>query len=480
MSRRTRTLQAGFAALLVGTCVVGCASTGDRAGGTRPVSPLVVTVLNTLSADDIRAFVDQVKRLSGGKVTLDVTNEWRSSGGIEPQAIKAVEEGQAAIGFVPTRAFHDLGVTSFDALGAPLTIDSLALEERVLSSDVASTMLDGLGSLGLHGLGVLPGPMRKPVGLTRSLVSPGDYRGARIAISASPMSERALAALGATPIASPFQGASMSPFDGMESQIAAVAGNNYDKPGTSITANVNLWARPIALFANKKAFDALPTDTGALLQEAATAALPAAAEAQAALEAEDVGILCRRGKTRFLSATPAQVAQLRSAFAPVYARLRSDTATATALVRIDAMRASVKDAASTETPSCQAAPGGSGQPIARTPLDGVWTTTFSRAELASSPLNHDETNDGNWGKMTLTFAHGRFEWTVTNSVTNWTGSGAYTVSGNSFALNQENGEIFTMRWSTYRDILTLRRDESLGVGPLPLVLKPWTRAKATQ
>jgi TRAP-type C4-dicarboxylate transport system substrate-binding protein len=615
MRDHTRTLAVSMA-LLVAAGTAGCTSTGDRAGGTRPVTPLVLKMLNTRQANDIQPFVDQVKTLSAGTITLGVTNLWHSADDqAEPDAVKAVEAGQAAIGFVPTRAFHDLGVTSFDALSAPLTVDSLALEERVLSSDIAMTMLKGVAPMGLHGLGVLPGPMRKPVGLTRKLIAPSDYRGARIAISASPVSARALAALGASPVASPFGGASVAQYDGIEQQIESVAGNQYDATGSTVTANVNLWARPIALFANTKMFDALPASTRALLQKAAVSALPAATKAQAAAGDDALGNLCRRGRIHFVDATAAQVAQLRSAFDPVYAWLRGYPETATAIDRINAMHSGLEDAVTTETPSCQPTGGSSveansvtpldgvfesnvtaqellshGSPDAtpenighivwvfdrgrvvqgqeskdgcawgygtfavsgeqvtfdmingggiapnnaqtkpgdhgvmawnfyhdiltltptvperywikpmrrvqttptaalfsrrcpppaaafpiRTALDGTWRTTFSKADLAASPLNHDETNDENWGTQTLTFANGQFNQTETNLVKSSSSAGTYTVRGDTLVMQVDNGEIFTMRWSIYKDTLTLRRDETLGVGPLPLVLKPWTR-----
>jgi TRAP-type transport system periplasmic protein len=626
MRDHTKTLAVSMA-LLVAAGAAGCTSTGDRAGGTRPVTPLVLKVLNTRLANDIQPFVDQVKTLSGGRITLAVTSQWHASDAqADPEAIKAVEDGQAVIGFVPTRAFHALGVTSFDALNAPLTVDSLALEQRVLGSDLATTMLKGVATMGLRGLGVLPGPMRKPVGLTRTLIAPSDYRGARIAISASPVSARALAALGASPVASPFGGASVAQYDGIEQQIESVAGNQYDATGSTVTANVNLWARPIALFANTKMFDALPAGTRALLQKAAVSALPAAIKTQAAAETDGLGNLCRRGRIHFVDATAAQVAQLRSAFDPVYAWLRGYPATATAIDRINAMRSGLEDAVTTETPSCQTTGGNSVQANAVTPLDGVytvttsvadfapgqpdpgaenwgtwvyvfshgrfaitqenadactwgfgtyavrgsefiwdfkdgggiapngatnkpgehfeflwslyrdtltlkpptgaadngtsaapenfrtkpwhristvptttlfsrrcpppaaafpirtaldgtWKTTFSKADLAASPLllDQEEINDDNWGTQTLTFANGTFKQTETNPVRSSSTSGTYTVSGDILVMHLDNGEIFTMRWSIYKDTLTLRRAKTLGVGPTPLVLKPWAK-----
>ena len=45
---------------------------------------------------------------------------------------------------------------------------------------------------------------------------------------------------------------------------------------------------------------------------------------------------------------------------------------------------------------------------AATPIDGVWTATWTREELAASPLlTGGELNDENWGQYTLTFDHGQ-------------------------------------------------------------------------
>jgi len=54
-------------------------------------------------------------------------------------------------------------------------------------------------------------------------------------------------------------------------------------------------------------------------------------------------------------------------------------------------------------------------------------------------------------------------------------AGTYAIQGDTLFVYQENGEIFAMRWSIYKDTLTLRRDKTLGVGPTPLVLKPWAK-----
>ena len=68
------------------------------------------------------------------------------------------------------------------ALVAPLLVDDLELQERLLEGPLATRMLDGLDRAGVVGLALTPGPLRRPIGVTRSLAGPKDYRGATIGI----------------------------------------------------------------------------------------------------------------------------------------------------------------------------------------------------------------------------------------------------------------------------------------------------------
>jgi hypothetical protein len=113
-----------------------------------------------------------------------------------------------------------------------------------------------------------------------------------------------------------------------------------------------------------------------------------------------------------------------------------------------------------------------------TALDGTWKTSFTKAELIASPLLMDngEINDGNWGDFTMTFSHGRFTGTGSNAIEQGTSSGTFTVAGDALYLSiDQTGEKFAYRWSIYKNTLTFKRDETLGGGPTPALVKPWTR-----
>jgi hypothetical protein len=113
-------------------------------------------------------------------------------------------------------------------------------------------------------------------------------------------------------------------------------------------------------------------------------------------------------------------------------------------------------------------------------IDGIYQTSFSRADLVASPfITAGEINDGNWGDWTLTFLAGRVSYSQRNNVTNSGSSGTYTTDGDAvtmvFDTGANVGETFGFRWHLTANELTFTRDDTLGVGPTPLLVKPWTR-----
>ena len=115
-------------------------------------------------------------------------------------------------------------------------------------------------------------------------------------------------------------------------------------------------------------------------------------------------------------------------------------------------------------------------------IDGTWVTTFTKADLIASPLrvDDDEINDGNWGDFTLTFEDGQFSLALSNSVQSGTTTGTYTTDGDAIVMVFQTSptvrETFGFRWSIANDVLTFQRDETVGAGPTPFLVKPWTRS----
>jgi TRAP-type C4-dicarboxylate transport system substrate-binding protein len=472
--------------------VAGCSGGTDKAGGTKPVPTVVLHVLNSFDPVEVRPFVDRVAELSGGALRLAGDKKWgRDSTISESEMIRAVQAGGADLAIVPARAWRDVGVRSFDALIAPLAVDSMTLQAKVLSSDLPGRMLAGVTPLGLTGIGILPGPMRKPAGITRSLLGPSDYQGTTIGFNRSAVADRSLRALGATPVASAFRGADIAGFDGIEQQVASVAGNQYERIVRSITGNVNLWPRPLVVVADANGLQRLSDEQINWLRSAARDAVDGAAQTQLGLETEGLGQLCRRGGLHLVSATPAQIGQLRSAFEPVHAWLREDRQTSRFLDEIAALRASGVRPFPQESLTCAGvtpAGGATTSPSPSAPFDGTYQMVTTEQESRKADPNVPPENWGNW---IFVFGRGRFAITQENAAACTWGYGTYVVTGRRVEwrfidgggiapTDSQNkpGEHFLFGWSRYHDTMTLTPVAG-AISPQNFIAKPWHRLSAT-
>jgi TRAP-type C4-dicarboxylate transport system substrate-binding protein len=458
-----------------------CSSSGaDKAGGTRTKPPLVLTLADhEQGPDQVQAWIEEVQRRAGGSLRIRVTNHWRDQEFASDQAtIADVQAGKVALAKINAGAYDTVGVDSFQALVAPLLIDNPTLERRVLESDLATKMLAGTGKLGLVGLAVLPTDLRKPLGVTRPLVTVEDYRGARMGVGEGELAKATVTALGATPV-STIPGGPLLGLDGLELDLGSIKWNGYEQQATALTANVTLWPKPVTVVINRTVFDSLTAAQQAALRQAGTAAVARQLAFLRGLNDEDRDILCRRG-LRFVRASGRDLAGLRRAVQPVYDQLEANADTRSFLQRIRAMKHAI--AAPPDAPACapsSATPATANQQA--TALDGVYRTSFTRKELANSPSLTDpaEISDQNWGDFTLTFDHGRVTFTQRNDLDNSSTSGTYTLDGKAITLHFTEGvnagDTFTGPWNLYRDVLTFGRDASGGF-PTPYVLKPWHRA----
>jgi TRAP-type C4-dicarboxylate transport system substrate-binding protein len=488
----TRLVMAVAVVTLLG--VAGCSGGTDKAGGRKPVPTVVLHVLYTFDPVEVRAFVDKVAELSGGALRLARDEKWGLDSTIsEAETIRAVQAGGADLAIVPARAWHDLGVRSFDALIAPLAVDTMTLQAKVLSSDLPGWMLAGVTPLGLTGIGILPGPMRKPAGITRSLLGPSDYRRTTIGFNRSAVADHSLRALGATPVVSAFRGADIARFDGVEQQVASVAGNPYERTVRSITGNVNLWPRPLVVVANAKGLQRLSAEQVSWLRSAGREAVGGVAQTQLGLETEGLGQLCRRGGLHLVSATAGQIGQLRSAFEPVHAWLREDRQTSRFLDEIAALRAGGVRPFPQESLTCAGVtPAGDTTTSASSPpsapFDGTYQMVTTEQEARESDPNPSPEN---WGDWIFIFGRGRFAITQENAAACTWGYGTYVVTeqrvewrfidGGGIAptgAQNKPGEDFLFGWSRYHDTMMLTPVAG-AISPQNFWAKPWHRLSAT-
>jgi TRAP-type C4-dicarboxylate transport system substrate-binding protein len=389
-----------FAAVLAiaATALTGCAgSGGDKAGGAKNADPHVLTMaVQTGVPDQMSVFAEEVRRLSEGTLEITFDENWRLGEALyEAGTLEDVKAGKVDMAWVGARAFDTVGIKSFQSLLAPLLIDSYDLEAKVFEEGIPDDMLEVVAELDLVGIGVLPGPMRKVLGVSRPFVEVADFYEQVIGIQDSAVAKQTLGAIGAVTKAVPAK-APLGGLDGYEQQLASIAGNSYDASAKYVTSNLNLWPRPLVIVMGNDAYESLTEAQRSVLRDAAEAAIPKALEASRAEDEEAVAMLCKRGMS-FATASASNLAKLRAAFEPVYSQLTSDPDTRSYVDAIESIKQEI--AASPEAPGCasvQGVPASAGIP------DGIYETTVTRADYARWGVEVQNT-----GVFTLEFTDGR-------------------------------------------------------------------------
>jgi TRAP-type transport system periplasmic protein len=166
--------------------------------------PVTLRMAHTVGFADrqIELLLETVVELSDGGLEIEIAREWDITGtaaDVEQQIIEAVGDGEIDLGWVGTRAFPPLGVHSFDALTAPFLVDSYPVQEAILDSDIPEKMLAGVERLGVAGLALIVGGLRKPAAVNGPLLGPDDYAGITFYVFLSVIGAQVLTTLAATP-----------------------------------------------------------------------------------------------------------------------------------------------------------------------------------------------------------------------------------------------------------------------------------------
>ena len=257
-----------LALLAAGAAGCGDSDPGSKTGGS--ADPVVLTFADGYSDPTFEPavghFMKRVEELSGGQVKVKDVQGWGElAPDFEQQIVGDVASGEADLGWVGTRVFDTLGVTSFQALTAPMLIDSYPLEDAVISGPIPAQMLAGLDSLDVTGLAVLGDGLRKPVAQDQPLVDVADWAGVTFNVFRSDSQEASVSAMGATPT-DDLSGD--VPYTAAERNLR-IYQTNYVANYPYVTANVNLWPQTVALLANPAMLSKLSDEQRGWVQRAA-------------------------------------------------------------------------------------------------------------------------------------------------------------------------------------------------------------------
>ena len=284
----------------------------------------------------------------------------------EKDTIADVRAGKVDLAVIPARAYDTLGVRSFQALLAPLLIDSYALQRRLLAGELPDRMLPGLDPLGVVGIAVLPGGLEKVLSISRPLLAPADYQAAtsrqRIGVRPSALASSSFQALraGQTDLA---PGGDTGRMAGIEGDLAGIVANRYQAltAGETLAANVSLWPRIGSIVANDRVFAGLSKTQQDALKTADREALGVNMARLTRDEHAAVRAICSppggdSPAISFLTASPSDRAALLRAVRPVYRQLSRDEGTRTAIEVIESLKKQVGAEAAPRCPGIHAGP----------------------------------------------------------------------------------------------------------------------------
>lgn len=327
-------------AVTVVTCLLpACGpvgTAGDKAGGGAHVS-LRLAGAAYAPGETTTHFIKALENMSHGTLTIVTTNAFGAyAPDAEIQVIRAVAAGDVDLGWVGSRAFDSVGVTSLEALSAPMLISSYAVENAVLASPLADDLLAGVRSAGVTGIGISPGTLQLPIGVSHALVTRTDWSGVTFGTYTSVVQEQTIRALGATPFQAfgEFREHALDTREIQGFHIGLPFYGSSDLPAKApyVTLNERLWAQSDVSFINPEALARLTRQQREWLFTAAADTELYAARIGADEETA-VRAACAKG-ARMVRATPDQLAAMKSALKTVYDGLEKDPQTSQAIAQI--------------------------------------------------------------------------------------------------------------------------------------------------
>ena len=339
----------------------------------------------------------------------------------EEAAIKFVQAGDADLGLVATRAWDLVGVDSLRAINTPFLIDSTELLDQVVAGDQAAVMMKGLSAAGMTGLAMLPESLRHPFGTEAAPLGIADYDGATIRSPHSTTSWNVLGALGAAP---------MFDDDGY-----TIAESQYDQaPGPEGAGNVTLFAKADVIVISDAARPKVSDSQLDALTEAAETTRDWAIGTFADDAAAAAGFCDNGGE--IVAASPAEIASLEDAVAPVIADLKKDATTAGIITAIEELKSGIT------VPAPVVACPEAAAPSQASLLNGTYHWEVTKQALMDVGVDNPEALDDVPGIQTAIMADGGMS--ITHEFTEGPNKGDIAESHPTYEFD---GVTLTIHWS---------------------------------
>ena len=416
MDTRIARFIAALATLAVGGVIVAGCGGGQQAVADKAGSETVSLRMAAIDGPDIprapgvEAFLNHLVAVSQGALQVEVTHAYGDGAAdAESRLVEAIASGDLDGGWPSTRAFNRAGITGLDAVEAPMMITNYAAQKELVSGHVGETVIERLDGSGIVGLALSVGDLRRPFAAESPLLELDDWNGATFRTYNSAQQGEAVRALGGTPVDLSFSW-------GEEMQAGRLRGVEIgiseNAPAGNFTSNVVLWPKVFVIAISEKRYEALSDQQRAWVDAAADQASQASTEATYD-ETSVARDLCDKG-VRFVAASEAQIAELRTALEPVVEKLANDPESRALLADIQAIAAAHPE---TEVPKVPASCTGAAPDIdsattipddVSTLPDGIYRVEIRLADVEAAGISNGPGHTGTW---TLAIEDGTYVFT---------------------------------------------------------------------
>ena len=288
----------------------------------------------------LQAFADTIAADSGGALAINLLPTY--GGGNDLTLLDDIVGGTVDGGTVSSAVWDGKDVPDFEALQMPFLITNYAVESAVLNSPIAADMLKGTAKLGLTGLAIHEGGLRKPTSKGACLKNPAGFKGIKIRSVESPVLVDGLSALGANPTPLPLSDVYLAlkqgTVDALEANLGLTYTQKFYEVASCITGNVNLWPFPTVLSMNTEKWNSLSAEQQGWITDAAATIDDEAITILTNPASTLVADLCATG-IKFGTASKEDSAALRTAVDSVYAEYTANEPTGGFVAAIEKIKA---------------------------------------------------------------------------------------------------------------------------------------------
>jgi len=338
LGRRFAGALLALCALGVGLVLAGCGSSSS----TKTLTLGYVTTPTHPYGLALAEFSAAVAKESGGKLKIKLIPSY--GGGNDLTLLNDLRGNTVNMGSVSASIWDTEGVTSFQALQMPFLITNYTLEKKVLDSSLQADMLQGTQKLGLHGLAIHEGGLRKPVSTGACITTLADFSGKKMRVAPGVLLVDGIKGLGAVPTPMALSEVYLSLKSGLVNSLEANYGlvytNKYYEVSKCITGNANLWPFPTVLSINNTTWNSLTSQEQGWITTAAT---PLADESLTIVSnpaSPLVKNICATGM-KIGKASPSALTDMRNAENGVYTKYTATQPTGSYVSQIEAIKATV-------------------------------------------------------------------------------------------------------------------------------------------